>query len=199
MNRFMTSAAALMMSALPAMAETYVLDPTHTEVRFYWNHAGLTEQHGEWLGISGTIEFDAENVATTSADITIDPASIHTGVVALDDHLKTGDFFDVDTYSEIRFTSTSAVQTGAETLRLTGDLTIKDNTHPAVLDVNMTFMGPHPLGGFFDYYQGEWIGVEATSSLLRSEYGVGQFAPLTGDIVRLEISAEMRAGGWPTE
>ncbi|WP_107497063.1 YceI family protein [Thalassobius sp. I31.1] len=198
MKTLMTSAA-LLMAASGAIAETYVLDPTHTEVRFYWNHAGLTEQHGEWLGIAGTIEFDADNVTATSADITIDPASIHTGVVALDDELKGEMFFNAEAYPEIRFTSTSAVQTGAETLRLIGDLTVKDNTHSAVLDVNMKFMGTHPLGGYFDFYQGEWIGVEATSSLLRSEYGVGLYAPLTSDVVRLEISAEMRAGGWPAE
>ena len=191
-------AAAALFAALsvPALAETYHLDPGHTEVRFYWNHAGLTEQHGEWTSISGTIDFDADNVAATSANITIDPASLHTGVGALDDHLKGADFFDVANFPEITFVSTSAVQTGAQNLRLIGDLTVKDQTKPAVLDVEMTFRGEHPLGGFFDYYKGEWIGAEATGTLLRSEYGVGMFAPATSDTVRLEISAEMRAGGW---
>ena len=61
----------------------------------------------------------------------------------------------------------------------------------------MTFQGAHPLGAFIEYYEGEWIGAEATADLLRSELGVGQFAPLTSDAVRLEISTEMRAGGWP--
>ncbi|MGB0901842.1 YceI family protein [Halocynthiibacter sp.] len=197
MKNLMTTAAALIFAASGVLADTYEIDPTHTEVRFYWDHAGLTEQHGEWLNISGSIDFDAEDVAATQVNITIDPASIHTGVVALDDELKGEAFFNAEAYPEIRFVSSSAVQTGAETLRLTGELTVKDNTHPAVLDVNMKFMGTHPLGGYFDYYQGEWIGVEATSSLLRSDYGVGQYAPLTSDIVRLEISAEMRAGGWP--
>jgi len=103
----------------------------------------------------------------------------------------------VKNHPQITFVSGEAVQTGADTLRLTGDITVKGQSAPATLDVTLTFMGSHPLGGFADYYKGEWIGVEATSTVLRSELGVGLFAPLTSDAVRLEISAEMRAGGWP--
>lgn len=188
--------ALLFAMSVPALAETYHLDPTHTEIRFYYNHAGLTEQSGEWTGMSGTIDFDPENVTATSANISIDTSSLTTGVSPLDDHLKSADFFDIEVFPKATFVSTSAIQTGAQTLRLVGDLTIKDQTKPATLDVDMKFMGTHPLGGFFDYYKGDWVGVEATGTLLRSEYGVGMFAPGTSDAVRLEISAEMRAGGW---
>lgn len=194
--KFATATAFVLAMASPALSEVYHLDPTHTEVRFHYNHAGITEQSGEWTGIQGTIDFDPEQVDKTTANITIDASSVHTGVGPLDEHLKSADFFEVETYPQITFTSTSAIQTGAASLRLTGDLTIKDQTKPAVLDVDLTFMGAHPLGGFFDYYQGEWVGVQATGNLLRSEYGVGMFAPATSDTVRLEISAEMRAGGW---
>ena len=191
------SCAALLAMSPAAMAETYVLDQGHTEVRFYWNHAGLTTQSGEWTKVSGTIDFDAGNVAGTKAMITIDPASLHTGYAELDKHLKSSDFFDIETHPEITFVSTGAVQTGASSMRLSGDLTVKGQVTPAVLNVNLTFQGTHPLGEFFDYYKGEWIGAEATTTLLRSDLGVGKFAPLTSDVVALEISAEMRAGGWP--
>ncbi|WP_170333120.1 YceI family protein [Ruegeria arenilitoris] len=182
--------------ASPAVAETYHFDQSHTEVRFYYNHAGLTEQSGEWTALSGTVEFDPENVAATSADITIDASSLETGWGPLNDHLKSNDFFAIEDFPEIRFVSTSAVQTGADTLRMIGDLTIKDQTKPAALDIELKFMGTHPLGGFFDYYQGDWVGVEATGLLLRSDYGVGMFAPGTSDSVKLKISAELREGGW---
>ncbi|WP_299851337.1 YceI family protein [uncultured Roseovarius sp.] len=191
------SGIALLVMSSAVMAETYELDPGHTEVRFYWNHAGLTTQSGEWTKVSGTIDFDANAVNATKAMITIDPASLHTGYAELDKHLKSSDFFDVETYPEITFVSTGAVQTGASSMQLTGDLTVKGQVKPAVLNVDMTFQGTHPLGEFFDYYKGEWIGAEATTTLLRSELGVGKFAPLTSDVVELEISAEMRAGGWP--
>ena len=191
------TAGALIALAGAAAAETYVLDPEHTEVRFSWNHAGLTTQHGEWADVSGEINFDSSDATATTAKIDIDPASIYTGLEALDDHIKSETFFDVETYPTITFTSTSAQQTGAERMQLIGNINVKGQDVPAVLNVKLVFQGAHPLGAFIEYYEGEWIGIEATSSLLRSELGVGEFAPLTSDAVQLEISAEMRAGGWP--
>jgi len=187
---------AFLVPAGTAMSETYELDPSHTEVRFLWNHAGLTTQSGEWTKVSGEVEFDADNPAATLVRVEIDATSLHSGFPELDNHLKGGDFFDVESHPTITFVSTGAVQTGADTLRLTGDITVKGQSTPAVLDVTLTFRGEHPLGGFADYYKGEWIGVEATSSVLRSDLGVGLFAPLTSDAVQIEISSEMRAGGW---
>jgi len=197
MKYFLTLTTALMAMATAAMAETYVLDPGHTEVRFYWNHAGLTKQSGEWTNVSGTIDFDGVNAAATKVEIKIDATSLHTGVEDLDAILSGPDFFDTDTYPTITFTSTSAVQTGAKEMRLIGDLKIKDTTVEIALDVNLTFEGSHPLGGFFEYYEGTWLGAEATSTLLRTNHGVGLYAPITSDEILLEISAEMRAGGWP--
>lgn len=177
-------------------AAEYKLDPGHTEVRFYWDHAGLTEQSGEWGEVNGTIIFDPENVEATSVSLEIPAASVDTGVTGLDDHLKSADFFEAETYPTITFQSTGVKQASANSVVLTGDLTVKDNTKPIELDVELTFQGQHPLGGFFEYYQGEWIAIEATGTLLRSDFGVGKFAPLTSDRIRLEIAAEMRQGGW---
>lgn len=187
---------ALMVTATAANAEIYKFDPGHTEIRFYYNHAGLSEQSGQWKVIGGEVDFDPANVEATKVTVTVDPASVDTGVAALDDHLKSGDFFDVGNFPEITFTSTSATQTGDNTLTLVGNLSIKDQTAPVTLNMVLNHNGAHPLGDFFDYYQGEWIGVEGTGDILRSDFGVGMFAPVTSDEVRLEISAELRAGGW---
>jgi len=197
MKHILSLTTAMITLASAGMAETYVLDPGHTEVRFYWNHAGLTKQSGEWTNVSGTIEFDGVDAAATKADIKIDAASLHTGVEDLDAILSGPDFFDVETYPTITFTSTNAVQTGADSMRLYGDLKIKDTTVEVALDVKRTFEGQHPLGGFFEYYEGTWLGAEATSTLLRTNHGVGLYAPITSDEILLEISAEMRSGGWP--
>ena len=183
-------------AATTAQAEIYKFDPTHTEVRFYYNHAGLSEQSGQWKVIGGEVSFDPNDIQATTVTVTVDPASVDTGVMALDDHLKSADFFDVESYPEITFTSTGVTQTSVDTITLVGDLTIKDNTKPITMNFTLNHNGPHPLGEFFDYYQGEWIGVQGTGDMLRSDYGVGMFAPVTSDHVRLEISAEMRAGGW---
>ena len=179
-----------------AFADVYKMDPGHTEVRFYWNHAGLTEQSGEWGKVDGEIEFDRDNIEATKVTIEIDAASIDTGVADLDKHLRSADFFDVEKHPKITFVSTSAKQTGAKSVLVTGDLSIKDTTNPVEVDVELVFEGENPLGGFFDYYKGEWIGVHASGTLVRSDFGVGMFAPLTSDRIRLEIATEMRKGGW---
>lgn len=193
------SAAALglgLTAAGTAAAEIYKFDPGHTEIRFYYNHAGLSEQSGQWKVIEGEVDFDPANVAATTVTVTVDPASIDTGVGPLDDHLKGSDFFDVENFPKITFTSTDVEQTSDSTITLVGDLTIKDNTKPITMNFTLNHNGPHPLGEFIDYYQGEWLGVQGTADMLRSDYGVGMYAPVTSDEVRLEISAELRKGGW---
>jgi polyisoprenoid-binding protein YceI len=194
MRHSVLAIAGALMVAAPAAAATYGLDAGHTEVRFYWDHAGVSEQSGEWGDVSGTVEFDPENIEATSISVTIKAASISTGFGPLDDHLRSGDFFEVEAHPEITFVSTGAVKTGPESVRLTGDLTIKETTKPVTLDVTLTHMGPHPVGQFLpEYYGGEWLGVRATGTLIRSEFGVGFGAPLTSDHILLDISTELKA------
>ncbi|MEO1492372.1 MAG: YceI family protein [Pseudomonadota bacterium] len=198
MRKLLLAMAALAaLSAPAAWAETYHLDPGHTDVRFFWNHAGVSEQSGRWDGVSGTADFKKDAVGETRISVTISADSINTGVTALDDHLKNADFFEVSAHPEITFTSTGAVQTGPKGLQITGNLTIKGVTKEVVLDAELVHEGKHPLGAFIPYYEGEWLGVRATGDILRSEFGLGMFAPLTSDHIRLVINTEMRAGGWP--
>jgi len=186
-----------LIAAAPAAAladgKTYALDPAHTEVRFVWNHAGVSEQGGRWNKVEGTVAFDPEDIGATQISVTIDPNSVNTGVVKLDEHMKTSDMFDTEKFPEITFTSTNAVQTGTANAQITGDLKIKGATVPLVLDVELLHQGDHPLGKFIEYYQGEWIGVKATGRLLRSAYGLGYGAPLTSDLITIEIQSEMKA------
>ncbi|MGB0507873.1 MAG: YceI family protein [Pikeienuella sp.] len=196
MRHFLLGAIAALTLGVSANAESYTFDPGHTEVRFYYNHAGLSEQSGEWTIKSGEVEFDAADLSATKVSVTIDANSVDTGVADLDSHLKGGDFFDVENHPEITFVSTSAVQSGADRITLTGDLTIKGESKPVTLDFVLIHNGPHPLGQFIEYYEGDWIGVQGGGELLRSEFGVGMFAPLTSDRVRLAISAELKKGGW---
>jgi polyisoprenoid-binding protein YceI len=196
MKSFLLGAVAALTLGASAYAESYTFDPGHTEVRFYYNHAGLSEQSGEWTVTGGEVEFDASDLAATKVSVTIDASSIDTGVDDLDGHLKSGDFFDVGNHPEITFVSTGATQTGADRITLVGDLTIKGVSKPVTLDFVLNHNGPHPLGQFVEYYEGDWIGVQGGGELLRSEFGVGMFAPLTSDRVRLAISAELKKGGW---
>ncbi|MBT2130411.1 YceI family protein [Aliiroseovarius lamellibrachiae] len=189
-------ASPLLALSTAATAEIYKFDPGHTEIRFTYNHAGLSDQNGQWKIIDGEVDFDANDIAATKVSVTVDAASIDTGVGPLDEHLKSGDFFDVENFPTITFTSTGVEQTSDDSVTLVGDLTIKEITKPITMSFKLNHQGAHPLGDFFDYYKGDWIGVQGTGEMLRSDFGVGMFAPVTSDEVTLSISAEMRAGGW---
>lgn len=190
------SALAALLLTTPTLAETYYFDTGHTEVRFYYDHVGLSEQSGQWTVIDGTVEFDPENIPATQVSVTLDASSIDTGVAALDQHLMGGDFFDVANHPTITFTSTAVTQVDDETVTVVGDLTIKDTTTELTMTFGLNHFGPHPLGGMMEVFEGEWLGVSGTGEIDRAAAGLETFAPMIAPTVRLEIAAEMRAGGW---
>ena len=157
-------------------AETYYTDQGHTEVRFSWNHAGVSTQTAEFTTATGKLVLDPENVGNSSLEVTIDANSIATGFVPLDDHLKSGDFLEVETYPEITFVSTSVTQTGDNTADVVGDLTIHGVTQPVTLKTTMTHRGEHPLGGIIDYYKGQWVAFAATTEIDHQAFDVGNFS-----------------------
>lgn len=181
--------------AVPGLANalTYRFDPDQTEVRFYWDHAGVSEQSGEWRKIRGQVEFDSARIEATKISVTIDPRSVDTGVPAIDKFLTGRDMFDAPRNPTITYVSTGVKRTGENTARVRGKLTIKGKTEPVVLDVTLRHIGPHPLARFLRAYRGEWIGVQARGRIFRSQFNVGYGFPIISDIVRIEISAELKA------
>ena len=186
-------AVALHAGAAVAEPVTYRLDPAHTEVRFYWDHAGVSEQSAEWGRVDGTVTFDAEQVEATAVSITIDPASVNSGVGAIDRFLMGSDMFDVKRFPTITFVSTGAEQIGENAARVRGTLTVKGRAEPITLEVHLTHQGPHPLAVFLSDMRGDWLGIRATGIMHRSLFDLGYGFPLVGDAVRLEISAELQA------
>ena len=186
-------AAAALMIALPSIsahaAETYYTDQGHTEVRFGWNHAGVSNQTGEFIVANGKLVLDPDDVEKSNLNVTIDAASMSTGFGPLDDHLKSKDFLEVETYPEITFTSTSIKRTGENTADVTGDLTIHGVTMPATLATTLTHRGEHPLGGAIDYYKGQWVAFSATVEIDHQAFNVGNFS--TGPI-SITIVTEMK-------
>jgi polyisoprenoid-binding protein YceI len=179
---------------IDAQAEprTYQFDEGHTQIRISWNHVGLSEQSALFRDYSGTVTFDREDVSNSSVDVTIDPASVDTGIADFDDHLKSSDFFSVQDHPEATFKTTDVVRTGRNTGRMTGDLTIKGITRPVTLDIELNYAGEHPLGAFIDKYKGrQAAGFKATGRILRSEFDLGRNAPLVSDWVDIEINTEL--------
>lgn len=182
----------ILASTASASAASYKFYEGHTEVRFYWSHAGLSEQSAEWDSVQGKVEFDPDNIEATTVSVTIEADSISTGFARLDSDLGSERFFDVANNPQITFVSTSVARTAEKSVRVTGDLTIKGITRPLVLDVDLVHYGVNPLIQFSDTFAGDWLGIRATGTLLRSEFGVGFAAPLNSDTIRLEISSELQ-------
>lgn len=189
--RHILTAALFSALALPAFAETrtYATDPGHTEVRFGWNHAGVSNQHGEFDRVTGTMSIDLDDPASAVLDVTIDAASVSTGFGPLDDHIKNADFLAASEHPTIQFVSKEVTRTGDTTADVAGEVTLRGITVPAVLKVDLIHEGKHPVAKFVDYYKGDWLGFHASTEIDTAPFG---FALPVGTLT-FDISTEMRA------
>jgi polyisoprenoid-binding protein YceI len=184
---------AVWLAAGSAAAETYTFDKEHTKIVFVYNHLGMSNQYGRFDSFDGEVEFNAEKMNTSRASVSIDVASIDTDVAKLDEHLRSEEFFDAAKHPKITFKSTEVRQTGAKTMQIAGDLTIKGKTRPVVLDATFNFIGEHPLAKFVKAYAGvQYASFSAKTRIRRSEFDVGLYAPLTSDTIDIVIETELR-------
>lgn len=147
--------------------ETWILDPAHTQVEFGVKHMMFTTVRGHFSKLDGTVELDRESPQESLVQVSIDAASIDTGVEDRDNHLRSGDFFDVETYPGITFRSTSVsgdLTEDAE-LEVKGDLTIGDVTREVTLDARFEGTGTDPWGG-------TRAGFTATTKIDRRHFGL---------------------------
>ncbi len=140
-------------------AGTWAIDPTHSEVGFVARHLMVTKVRGSFTDVTGTVQV-GQDIGDSVANVTIKTASVSTGTADRDTHLRSADFFDVDTYPEITFVSTSY---DGDTL--TGDLTIKGVTKPVTLDVEFNGVATDPWGN-------DKAAFEATGELNRTDWGL---------------------------
>jgi len=174
-------------------AETYKFDKGHTEIRITWDHVGLSFQSARFLEFDGTIIIDKKDLAKSSVDVTIDMNSIKTTVAVFDKDIKSDKFFDVEKFPKATFKSTSIKQIAKSSVEITGDLTIKGITKSVTLDAELLYSGIHPLSQFLPQYKdATYAGFKARGQILRSDFGVGAFAPLTSDRIIIDINTELR-------
>ena len=185
----------------PAVADTYMLDKQQTEVRFTWDHIGLSRQGGRFLDVAGLVVFDPDKLEASTVDISIPLASLSTGVAKLDEHLiKTKDFFDAAAHPLITFKSTSVKAKSDRTFDVTGDLTINGIVKPVTLDVVWNFTGDHPLANINPTFAGHYSsGFSATTQILRGDWGIKRTIPYISDEIRITIETEMHRQGPPSE
>lgn len=163
---------------------TYVIDPNHTNVVARWSHFGFSNPIANFGQAEGAIVYDADNVAASSVEVTLPLAGLDSFSSDFDEHLRSADFFDAGTFPTITFKSTSVESAGGNRLKITGDLTVKDITRPVVLDATINRFAEHPMA------KRPAAGFDATTTLKRSDFGVGAYAPNVSDEVELRITTE---------
>ncbi|WP_293447865.1 YceI family protein [Planktotalea sp.] len=180
-------AAALAFAGTGAIAapEKYSLDASHSQIVFTYNHVGFSTTYGMFSGFAGEIMFDQEDPAASSVSVEMPVKSMITGWQARLGHFMSSDFFDAADDEMVSFTSTTIEVTGENTAMITGDLMLNGMTKSVVLDAKMNKSGPNPVMG-----GKEWAGFDATATVLRSDFGLGLYAPGISDEVEIMISIE---------
>lgn len=175
------------MTTAPAVsAGTWTIDPTHAEIGFSVRHL-MSKVRGTFETFESTL-VTAEDVTSSTVTVSVDLSSVNTGTADRDQHLRSSDFFDAEAHRTMTFTSTG-IRVQGDGLVVTGDLTVRDVTHPIDLAVELLGEGGDPWGG-------TRVGVEATGEISRKAFGISFNVPLEGDKVMigdkigLSISAE---------
>lgn len=187
--RLLSAAAVLAFAVAPAFAApvTYTLDPAHTNVIAQWSHFGFSNPFANFGNVEGTLVYDADNVGASSVQVTLPLSGLEAFTPKFNEHLRSADFFDAATFPNATFKSTRVEAAGAGKLKVSGELTIKDKTHPVVLDVSLNKAAVHPMS------KAPTIGFDATTTISRSQFGVGAYVPNVGDTVTLRITTEAQA------
>lgn len=145
---------------------TWKIDTAHSTANFSVKHMMITTVRGRFNNVEGSIHFDPDNPAAGSVEATIDVASINTNAPDRDNHLRSADFFDVETYPTITFKSTNIDVSGDDEATITGELTMHGVTKTVTLDVEYLGESSNPMSG------DRTIGFEASTKLNREEFGL---------------------------
>lgn len=186
MKKTLALAASLFAATLsPSFAaDKYVLDASHSQVIFNYDHLGFSTTTGMFSGFEGSIMLDEANPAASSVNVAIKTDSILTGWKGRDDHFKAADFFEAAKHPLVTFKSTNVEVTGDNTAKISGDLTMNGVTKSVVLDAKLNKKANHPMA------KKPAVGFDATTSIIRSEFDMGMAAPYVSDEVKLFISVE---------
>ncbi len=169
---------------------TFAIDPVHTDVLFSAKHMMVTNVRGTFTDVTGTIDLDETDPTASMAEIVIKAASVDSGFGARDTHLRSDDFFAVETYPEIRVVSTAIKAKGGNDYLVTADVTIKDVTRPVDFDVEFL--------GFYPAMDGSRrAGFSAKAKVNRKDWGLNWNVALeaggllVGDQIKLEVDVAL--------
>lgn len=124
----------------------YQIDSAHSQIQFTVRHMMISKVRGHFQKFDGSVNLDEQNPARTTVDVRIDAASIDTRDEQRDTHLRSPDFLNAEQYPYITFKSTQVDVIDDHHARLTGDLTIRDITHPVIMQVEYNGSAKSPWG-----------------------------------------------------
>ncbi|MEP0522256.1 MAG: YceI family protein [Hyphomicrobiales bacterium] len=186
LNKILAAIAVVGGLSAPVFAtDEYKFDASHSQILFSYDHLGFSTTFGLFSGFDGQAMLDVDNPENSSVSVEFGANTIITGWKERTGHFLSADFFNADVNPLVSFNSTSVETTGADTAKVTGDLQINGITKPVVLDVKLNQMGDNPLAGK------PWAGFDATTTITRTEFEMGKYAPFIADKVKLVISVEM--------
>ena len=163
---------------------TYTIDPTHSRIGFSARHAMVTKVRGAFNEVEGSATTGA-NLEGAQVQVTMKADSVDTRQADRDGHLKSADFFDAENYPVLTFRSTEVNAVDDETLRVTGELTVKDVTRPITIDFEYAGAAQDPFGN-------TRVGFEGSTDISRKDFGLTWNAALEtgGFLVSDKINLE---------
>src|SRR5688572_8440000 len=168
----------------------WTIDHSHSGVHFSVRHLMVSKVRGTFEKWSGTLAIDDADITRSHVEVTIDAASIATKEPKRDEHLRSADFFEVETYPTLTFKSSKVERTGDDKLAVTGELTIRNVTRVIVLEVEEG-------GRVKDPYGGTRAGFSATATISRKDFGLTWNALLEAGGVavsdKVELALEIEA------
>jgi len=169
---------------------TWVIDPAHSEIAFKVKHLMISNVKGQFNDFSGKLVSDGDDFTTSDIQFQINPASVNTGVADRDGHLKSPDFFDVENFKEITFTSGKLSKISDDEYSLSGNLTIKGISKPVNLSVEFGGLMTDPWGN-------QKAGFSLNGKLNRKDFGLTWNAALeaggvlVGDEIRINSEVQL--------
>ena len=163
----------------------YTLDKTHGYITFSYSHLGFSTPQVGFNEFDVALNLDTQNPQKSTLEVLIDAASIDSRVEEFNEHLNGEEFFNTAKFPEITFQSTAIKETGKNTFDIVGNLTIMGQTHPATFAATINKAAMNPMKKV------DALGVSAEATILRSEWGLGRYAPAVGDEVTIHVTVEM--------
>ena len=152
------------MTETPGITGHWDIDPSHSRLGFSTRHAMVSRVRGAFNDVSGSADI-ADDLADSKAEVIIQTASVDTRTKGRDEHLRSADFFDVETYPEIRFVSSAIDEVDEGSYIVTGELTIRDMTKTVSVPLELIGVETDPYGELR-------AGLEGSRRIDRKDWGV---------------------------